>query len=262
MSRGLSVCIKKDIKEVFRMGKIYLYIGLLVGIASMVLVFTVIFSNIPEEMWQLLEGFDIEAIEKMMQQFYPKIVSESLELFSYNVGFFFTFVIVITMHGQLPRERDEGTWLLPRQHGISVMDIIESKCIVYGGTCGISVTVGYLVYYLLAMTFMERNMSFLNALVCAIVHGFNMLFIVTYTLFFSVLLKKPIVGAISVMATVLLMPDIGSFFPFGIYFPTNLLTFVYDSSYNYKELPVPFVLNVFILLVMWILLKHKYSERV
>ena len=261
MSGGLVVCIKKDIKEVLRTGKLILIAGLLFGIGFMVLVFTVIFSNIPKELWSLLEGFDIEALEKMMEQFYPKIVSESLELFSYNVGAFFTLILVIMMQGQLPGERDAGTWILPRQHGITPMDLIESKCIVYGGISGVSVTMGYLVYYLLAMTFMERNMTFVNALVCALVHGFNILFIVTYMLFLSMLLKKPIAGAISVVAVVLLMPDIGRFFPFGIYFPTNLLTFVYDSSSNYRELPVPFVLNVFILLVMWIMLRHKYMEK-
>lgn len=50
------------------------------------------------------------------------------------------------------------------------------------------------------------------------------------------------------------------YFGFGKYLPFYLLTFVYDSSSTYSDIPVPFVLNMFILTVLFIMVSRKGDD--
>ena len=257
MRQELSSCIRKDIKEAVRSGRLVVFGVMVLGIAVMIMGFTVIFSNIPEVLWQQLEGFDISALEQLVSRLYPKVLSENLAIYAYYLGFMFSIVVVLMTNSLLPGERTEGKWILPMEHGYEKRDFLGSKVIVYGSIAAVSVFVGYLLYYMIAWTFMDRDMSFAQAFICAIVHAVNLFFIVTYTFLFSLMFKSPAIGAVSMIATILLVPDIMTYFSFGRYLPTYLLTFVYTSGDRYADLAVPFVLNVFILLVLYIVVSKK-----
>ena len=251
MTGGLGCCIKKDIKEVIRTGKVITFVLVAFGLALMILMFTFLFSDIPEVMWEQLSAFNIGSLEEVMASMYPKSARESTGIFAYYIGFFFSLVVILVTFNILPKERAQGKWIIPLQQGYERSDIIFSKCLVYGVLTGLVVILAYFFYYTVANIYMERNFPFGNALVCGIVHGFNLCFIVIYTMIFSLIWKNPVIAAVSMLATIILVPDIAIYFSFGKYLPTYPLTFVYDSSDRYGNLVAPFILNLGILLILY-----------
>ncbi|MBR4759186.1 MAG: hypothetical protein IK078_03425 [Lachnospiraceae bacterium] len=260
MNQGMICCIRKDIKECLRTGKVVLFAGMVLGIGVMIMGFTLIFSDIPEELWAQLPGFNIESLEELVSTMYPKMVRESVGIFSYYIGFFFSMVVILVIHGMLPKEEKSGKWILPMEQGYSRIDFLMGKCVVYGSLAGGMVLIGYLLYYMIACGCMEQNMTFGNALVCGIVHGLNLFFIVAYTFLFSLLWKNPVVSAVSMIATIILVPDMTAYFSIGKILPTHLLRFVYDSSSAYGELVVPMLLNITFLVLLWFLVAWKKEQ--
>ena len=260
MTRGLSSLIKKDIREVIRTGKVITFVLVAFGIALMILMFTFLFSDIPEVMWEQLSAFNISSLEEVMASMYPKSVRESTGIFAYYIGFFFSLVVILMTHNILPKERKQGKWIIPLQQGYEGFDIILAKCIVYGAMTGLVVFGSYMFYYILANVYMERNFPFGNAIVCGVVHGFNLCFIVIYTMIFSLIWKNPVIAAVSMLATVILVPDIAIYFAFGKFLPTYPLTFVYDSSSEYGNLVAPFIINLGIMVILY-MLRDLYTVR-
>lgn len=258
--KGIKCCIKKDIREVLRTGKLILFILMAVGVGIMIMGFTIIFTNIPDALTQELQDFDISSLESMMSTLYPKIVRENMAVFAYYIGFFYSLVMILVCHNILPKERKKGKWVLPKEQGYTVRDIVTGKVLVYGSFAGISVFVCYMIYYFIACTFMTRNMTLGNAFICALIHGLNICFILDYTMLMSVWFKNGIVAAISMIGTVLFAPDILSYLPFGKYLPTYMLTFVYESLDTYSELIIPLIVNV-ICLVITYLIAIKRADR-
>ncbi len=256
----LMPCIRKDIKEVLRTGKIILFPAVVIGIGIMIMGFTVIFSDIPDELVSQLQGFDISSLEEMMGTLYPKVVSGSIGVYSYYIGVFFSLVAILVISGLLPKELRKGRWVLPIEQGYTRRDFVTAKCIVYGVFGALSVIIGYLLYFIVANSFMERNMSFGDAFLHALVHGLNLFFIIAFTLLLSVCFKSSLIGAISMIATVMVAPDIFGIFPFGRYLPTHMLTFVYDSRSDYGELIGPLLLNILSLAFTYVVAINRVEK--
>ena len=248
---GIKCCAIKDIKETLRTGKLVLFFALAFGIAVMIMFFSVFFENIPDSVTAELPGFDIESLEDLMSTLYPKMIKESLGVFSYYIGVFFSLIIIIITHSILPKENTDGKWILPIQQGYSIKDFIISKCAIYGTFAGFAVFCSYIFYYAAANTFMEHNLSFGNAFINALIHGLNIFFIICYTMLMSVLLPSPVLASISMIATVLFAPDLLKYFTIGEYMPTFMLSFVYDSRNDYGMLIGPLVLNIFLLAILY-----------
>ncbi|MCR5417509.1 MAG: hypothetical protein K6E84_01175 [Lachnospiraceae bacterium] len=261
MNQNLLCCMKKDARECLRCGRLALFLCLMAGIGLMIMGFTFVFSDIPEQLWAQLPGFNIENLEELVSELYPKMLRENIGIYSYYVGVFFSLIVIIVIHGILPREEEGGKWILPLQQGYDVRELILSKILVYGGFAGCSVFAGYLLYFILAGSFMERNMVFGHALANGLVHGWNMFVIVAYTLLLSELMPNPVISAVSMIATIMLMPDIATYFDFGKYLPTYPLTFVYDSRDDLGSLPMPMILNVMVLALLWIILSEREEKR-
>ena len=253
--------IKKDIKEVLRTGKLILFLALSFGIAFMIMGITVLFTDIPDELTVQLPGFDIESLESMMRMIYPKMTRGSLGVFSYYLGVFFTLITVIVTHSLLPKERAKGKWILPIEQGYEAREIVASKTFCYSTFAGCSVFISYMFYYMVANTFMERDMPFLNALFCAFIHGLNLFFILANTMLLSVCFRSSVVAAISTLGTVLFVPDIMNYMPIGKYFPTYMLTFVYDSRSDYSSVTGPLILNIVVLIITYYWAVIKVSSK-
>ncbi|MBO4337200.1 MAG: hypothetical protein J5842_03925 [Lachnospiraceae bacterium] len=261
MREELICCIKKDIKEVLRTGKLITMFALAFGIALMILGFTLFFSDIPEELWSQLTAFNIESLEDVIGSLYPRLARESTGIFAYYIGFFFSLVVVLMCFNILPKERDAGKWVIPLQQGYEKGDIIISKCLVYGLTGAVSVFTSYIFYYIMANIFMERNFPLGNALVCAVVHSLNLCLIIVYTMVFSMVYKNPVISALSMLATVILVPDFARYFSFGKLLPTHLLSFAYDSSNSYQELAAPIIVNICIFILIYLCKDILFKDR-
>ncbi|MCR5281960.1 MAG: hypothetical protein K6E18_01185 [Lachnospiraceae bacterium] len=259
MNGAMVSCIKKDLREVFRTGKLVIFLALAFGIAVMILGITLVFSDIPQALWEQLPGFNISSLEEVISSLYPKLVRESAGVYAYYIGFFYSLIVILIVHGILPSEMQKEKWVLPLQQGYTKLQLILSKCLVYGAVAGASVFAGYLFYFMVANACMERNMGLGNALILGLVHSMNLFFIVIYTELFSVLYKSPVIAAVSMIATILLVPDLAIYFSFGRLLPTYLLTFVYDSCSDYGRILPPLICNVAQLLILGLLVSMKYA---
>ncbi len=257
---NIKCCIRKDIYEVSRTGKLILFLALSLGMAVMIMAFTIIFTDVPDALTSELPDLDISSLESMMSTLYPKMLRESLGVYAYYIGVFYSLIVILVCNNILPREKKEGKWILPKEQGYKCRDIIVGKCLVYGCASGLAVTIGYLMYFIVASAFMERNMTFGNAFVCSLVHGLNMFFIIAYTFLFSVWFKSGVAAAISIIGTVLFAPDILRWFEIGKYFPTYLLTFVYDSSDEYGSIVAPLVINLILLVFTYVMATEKAEK--
>ncbi len=256
----IKCCIKKDFKEYFRTGKIFASIVLCSSIFFLILVSTLVFSNIPDILNQELKGLDIKNLEELMINLYPKKVLESIGIFAYYIGFFYSMIMIVVVHSILPNERKNGRWILPNEQGYKKMDFVISKCFVYGIMSFASVFVFYMLYFFAANIFMEKNMYFSDAFILAFVHGINLFMIIVYTLLMSVWYKSGLFAAISMIGTVLLVPDIMTYFDFGKYFPTYMLTFVYESQLEYSDLLISFLINIILIVICYFISKWKLNK--
>ncbi|MCR5227858.1 MAG: hypothetical protein K6E27_11650 [Eubacterium sp.] len=252
MMMGIKCCIKKDIKETLRTGKVILFALLALGIGVMIMGFTLLFTDIPDYLAYELPGFDIESLESMMITLYPRKVGGSLGVFSYYIGFFYSLITILVCNNIIPKEQKNGKWILPREMGYKGRDFLTSKCIVYGSLAGISVFVTYMLYYFVANAIFERDMTFGNALFLAILHGLNVFFILDFTFLFATWFKSGVIAAISMIGTVMFVPDIMNFLPIGKYLPTYLLTFVYDYRSDYSEVIGPMLINLILFVATYV----------
>lgn len=260
MKKSLISCVRKDWKECVRSGRIFLFFGMSVGLAFLIMGVTFLFSDIPEFLYQELPGIDIASLTDVIVSLYPKNLRESIGVYAYYIGFFYVLVVTIALHGILVSEEKRGTWILPLQMGYRKCDIVLSKCLTYGAASAVSVFAGYLFYYLFAGCFMERNMGFGHALLLGALHGIDMGIVVAYVLLLSLLFPVPALSAVSVIATVIFLPDLLNYFSFGRHLPTYLLTFVYESNDRFSQIVGPMILNLLILFLIWILTKAKIER--
>lgn len=254
-------CLKKDIQEVLRTGKLVFFLVLALGIGVLIMGFTVIFSDIPDFLTSELSGFDIGSLEEMMSTLYPKRVRESLGVFSYYIGFFNSLITILVCNGILPRERQSGKWILPKEQGYKGSHFLAGKCIIYGGMAAVSVFISYMLYFFISNTFMEQNMTFGNAIFCGMLHGLNAMFILDYTFLFAVWFNSGVLAAISMIGTVLFIPDIMNYISFGKYLPTYLLSFVYDSSSDYGTVVLPLLVNIIFFAMLYVIAVSKLDDK-
>ena len=253
--------IKKDFIECLRTGKLILFLVLGLGIAIFILGVTALFSDIPDFLEVELPGLDIASLEDMMTIIYPKMLKESLGVFSYYIGIFYSLIIILVTHGILPKERKKGKWILPIEQGYSARALVTGKTLVYATLSGAAVFISYLIYFAVAGTFMKHNMTLGNAFMCGMIHGLNIFLIVSFTMLMSVCFKSSIVAVISVLGSVLFVPDIMNYLPIGKYFPTYMLTFVYESRNDYGSLLGPLVINLILLVITYYMAVIKVSSK-
>jgi ABC-2 type transport system permease protein len=182
---------------------------------------------------------DKDSIIEMMEKLFPGDVKGSLGIFASDVGVFYTIVIALMCHGLLPGEIRDGKWIIPVNIGISKSKLIGSKCIVYACGIGLPVLVITNLYYYVSATLLNNNLTIETAVLNSVVLCFSVMGIVASTILLSVIYKHSILAALSVILTVMAAPDVLTFFTFGKYFPTYLLTFTYTVSDSIFDLIIP-----------------------
>ena len=113
------------------------------------------------------------------------------------------------------------------------------------------------LYYYTASYFLINNIKWSNVLINSFVLGIAIASIVSITIITSLIYKHSIVAALSVIIVVSTAPDILTMFSFGKWFPTYLLTFVYNSESNLALLMVPTLIMIVIIIVLYFISVKK-----
>ncbi|MCR5775891.1 MAG: hypothetical protein K6G84_00550 [Lachnospiraceae bacterium] len=262
MTNRLICTIKKDFREYMR-GKKNMYFSislLLIGI--MIISTTLFFPALIEALAQKAPDMvsNVGALDELMAKLFPDNIKGSLGIWYSDVGVFYSIVLVLTIYGLIVNEIKSGKWIMPVASGYKKMELVISKNIVYSVGAAFPVFVLSNVYYIAGLNFFTNDIGAIQAVVCSAIMSLSVIFITVTTLLSSVLYKNSITAGISNILIIMVAPDILTYFSFGKYFPTYLLTFVYTVSDNYSELIIPVVEMILICLILFFLVDKKIRK--
>lgn len=250
--RQLAACLKKDYREFLRGRKNVLCLLVLLCLSTAVLAVTKLFPLLLAQVLGRAPGFltDSEAMGERLARFFPADVKGSLGILASDIGVFYSIVAVWMSFSLIPAELRAGKWILPVQAGYRAETLLLSKCLIYAAGTAFPVFVIYQVYYMAASALLEANLAYTTAVLNALTLSFGIASIVMAAMLLSVLQRGNIWAALTVLLTVIAAPDVLTFFSFGKWLPTYILTFAYsvDCSVTALVLPVGFTM----LLLCWL----------
>lgn len=254
------VCaVRKDIKEYFRGKKNVLFSITLFLIGSMIILTTLFFPSLISALANRAPDIisDTKSLDAMMKHLFPHDLRGSIGIWASDVGVFYTIIVVITVHGLVPDEIRNGKWIMPVANGYKKRELLLSKCLIYGMGAAFPVFILSNLYYFVAVSILEVNVNLMEAFIAASVLSVSIAGITTITILSSVLYKHSIIAGVSMIAIVMVAPDVLTYFSFGRYLPTHLLTYVYSMSQNPLELVVPLIELVIICYLLFRLASKK-----
>lgn len=238
------VCsLRKDIKEYLR-GKKNLYFSItLFAIGTMVIVTTLYFPDLIRALADKAPNMisDVNSLDEFMANLFPDNLKGSLGIWYSDVGVFYTIVIALTVHGLVMGEVKNGKWILPVASGYKKRELLLSKVGVYAAGAAFPVLIISNLYYYVVATCLENNLSYKKAFASSLVMCIAVAVIVVIIILSSILYRNSITAAISMILIVMVAPDVLTYFTFGKFMPTYILTFVYQMSDVYIDLVIPIV---------------------
>ena len=262
--KDIKTLIRKDIKELKRSKKLLILIVCEIVMSVMVLFATLLFpiflSFINNAAPDLLKN--LGNIDSVMTGLLPDDLSDCMGLWSADMGMFYTIVLTVLASMAIPNEIKACKWIIPVNAGFKKKNIVISKAIVYGIFGSVSVFVSYMLYYLIGLLYLERNFSFIHALINALALSVGFFAVAADSVLLSYIAKSAVLPAFLHMITILIVPDVFSLFDFGKYFPTHVFTFAYNSLNRYNELVVPIaeIILIMALLLLWVSYGAKDRE--
>lgn len=250
--KELFCCMKKDLLEFMRAKRNLFFMGVLVGLAIMVLSMTQSFPFLIEELMKKKPDFisDPDSIHQMLAKLFPQDVKANLGIWSSDVGIFYTIVTVLTVYNILPNEIQEGKWIFPIAVGYKNEVLILSKSLVYSVGAAFPVMVIYNLYYMISSYMLLDNYTMKSAMFNSVILGISIFSIVNITIMASLIYKHAIINAVSMIVMIMAFPDIMTMFSFGKFFPTYLLTYVYSSREEWMSVIIPMIILVILQLII------------
>lgn len=257
---GFLCCIKKDTIEFTRTKKNILFGIIQLLVTGMVISVTKFFPALIEKVVEKAPEImaDGSQFQQVLLKLFPQNTMGSMGIWSSDVVIVFSIVIALTCCSLLPEEIRSGKWILVLEAGYRKWQLVLSKIIVYSTGTALSILIGYNLYYIISKFVIEDNYSFQLVSANSVVLSIAVFFITAIAISISVIYKNHVTAVITIIMTLLVAPDILTMFSFGKYFPTYLLTFVYNSSSCYRELIVPGI----VLLLLQIFLFGLAMKRI
>ncbi|MBP3197135.1 MAG: ABC transporter permease subunit [Butyrivibrio sp.] len=254
--------VRKDLKEILR-GKKNVYFSLtLVAIGAMVLLTTLFFPDLIGALGEKAPDMisDSRSLDEMMRNLFPNNVKGSLGVWASDVGVFYTVVITLMTHGLVPEEIKNGRWIMPLSVGYSRKEMLLSKCIVYAASASFPVLILTNAYYMVASFLLEGEDFSHFPTIQSLSLSLAIAGIVIITVLLSTIYNHSITAVITMIGVVLVAPDVLSFFKFGKYLPTYLLTFAYTMSAEVTDLIVPIIGLVALCLILFYMSARKLMK--
>ncbi len=254
MTRELICVLKKDLKEYLRSKKNIYFVITLLLIGIMILGTTIFFPSLVSALAEKAPDMitDTKSLDSMMANLFPSDLKGSYGIWASDVGIFYGIIIILMTQGLIMVEVKNGKWVMPVASGYSKKSLLISKCIIYGMGAAFPVFVLSNAFYFAALSVLETNIQYFNVFIASVLLSFTMASIVVITMLSSILCKHSMSAGFSMILIVMVAPDIMTYFSFGKYLPTYLLTYVYTMSNHVSELVIP-ILELIIL--FFVLLK-------
>lgn len=252
-------CINKDRLEFIRTRKNLICLLVLLACAAMVLLSTAFMPALLDRAMEVTDLMSKDmSISDFMAKFFPYDLKGSLGIFSSDIGIFYSLTIIVMTYSLMPNEISTGRLILPLCAGHSKNALFFSKQCVYGILCAIPVFPIYVMYYYIGVGFLANNYSFSSALFNALLWVIAEFSVVFFTIGLSVLYRHRFMSLASMGILIMIAPDILSFFKFGKYFPTYILTYLYSSNEDPSSLVIPVALIVVLMIIMDFIIVNKH----
>lgn len=257
-------CLNKDRLEFIRSRKNLVCPIVLIGCAAMVLLSTAYMPLLLDKAMQVTDLMSSDmSISAFMEKFFPNDLKGSLGIFSSDIGIFYLLTVIIMTFSLLPNEISTGRLVLPLCAGHGKNTLFISKQMVYSILCSFPVFPIYILYYYIGAGFLLINYAFKSVLINAVLWFFSVFSVVYITIGLSVIYKHKYMSLATMAVIILMVPDMLSFFKFGKYFPTYILTYLYSSNTEPKSLVIP-IISLFAIMAILdlIIIRKQFSVDV
>lgn len=219
---------------------------MLIGLLASVLfaLFLLLASNLIRPMVEFMESYDgmiseLTEVLQVIKDFFTGDLATSISIYAADVGLFYAVMIVFFTFGLIPDEIKKGKLIIPLAAGYDKKTLALSKVIVYSIALGLPVIPGYLVYYWFGGIAYGFNFAFGHALYNAILLAFGMSAHACVSLALSMLYKYKLATMFSMIGFIIILPEIFARLSIGVYFPTYVYTYVFNSGENPLSTIIP-----------------------
>lgn len=258
----LLYCIKKDVMEIFRNKRNIIINGIILATIAMVLGTTLLFPSLIAQLAKRAPNLisDGSQINNLMHKFFPQDVKGSMGIWTSDAITFLTIAIALMCCNLIPEEIKSGKWILVVQAGYTQNILLKSKLLAYGLCTALPSWLGYFVYYQLSKLLISDNYSLYIAICNATVFSIAVFSITVLCILVSLVCRGYVTAVITIITGALVAPDILTFFSFGRYFPTYILTFLYNSSNDFFEIIFPLIALTVLVLFLYYIANKKIVE--
>lgn len=183
-----------------------------------------------------------------MGRFFPENLRQSMGVLSSDIAVFYGIVTIILCYRIVPDEVLSKRVILPMCAGYSKKELLISKKIIYSILMSVPVYAFYMLYYLLASNYLMKNYRIDQACVNGILLAFCIFVIVNITMSLSMVVRSRLGILVTMIGVIIAVPDVLTFFSFGKYLPTYLLTLTYLSNTDYELIIAPIVTTIVLLI--------------
>ena len=259
MNRSIVCAVCKDMNEYLRGKKNVFFSIALLLIGAMVVITTLFFPTLISALAEKAPDMisDTASLEAMMANLFPGDLKGSMGIWGSDVGVFYTIIVVLMVHSLVPGEIKNGKWVMPVATGYRKQELLLSKCLIYGVGAAFPVFILSNLYYFVASSLLEVNVNLTEAFSATVILSIAIAGITIITILSSVLYKHSIAAGLSMIIIVMVAPDVLTYFAFGKYLPTYLLTYVYSMTNNLTEVIVPLIELVVICIVLFVFASRK-----
>ena len=243
MKQQLLCSIKKDFMEYMRTKKVVFFNFTLFFLCAIFFGLTNFFPSIIEILLESASNIisDTETIESTFSALFPSDLKANMGVLSSDMIIIYGIVVILSTYNLITKEIRTGKWIFPLSVGYTPFALIFSKGVVYGLGAAFPSFVLYNLYYLVGRMNLSCNYTLSSAVTNSFILSFAIFSIIYITIILATIYKKPIMSASTMIPFIAIAPDVFSMFSFGRYFPTNILTYLYQSKSNLGEIAFPII---------------------
>ena len=261
MNKQIFCILQKDFKE-YKRTRTNLVFGItLLGLCTMVMGATYLLPSLVDKLITAAADMvsDVNTITDTLTAFFPGNLKANMGILASDIIIFYGVVVILFTHNLISKEIKEGKWISPISVGYKPFNLIMSKGLIFGLGAAIPCVAFYNLYFFVGNMYLVPDYKLIDAISNSLIMGFSIFSIVYITIILASIYKQAITSAITMIPLIAVAPDIFTLFSFGKYFPTYMLTHLYQSSSNIGNIIIPVIFTLVIAMVLTVVAAKKSS---
>ena len=261
MNKQIFCILQKDFKE-YKRTRTNLVFGItLLGLCTMVMGATYLLPSLVDKLITAAAEMvsDVNTITDTLTTFFPGNLKANMGILASDIIIFYGVVVILFTHNLISKEIKEGKWISPISVGYKPFNLIMSKGLIFGLGAAIPCVAFYNLYFFVGNMYLVPDYKLIDAISNSLIMGFSIFSIVYITIILASIYKQAITSAITMIPLIAVAPDIFTLFSFGKYFPTYMLTHLYQSSSNISNIIIPAIFTLVIAMVLTVVAAKKSS---